>query len=195
MRPAALIEACQSSNQHLLDTVASLSDDDLRAPSELPQWSRAHVVAHVTNKARAHAWLFGGPPCGEVRRLHPEGHDQDHAAEVGASRPASELRGDLQESFTLLEHAWDELDDSLWDREGIMTAGPRTMAEIVSHHLRNVEVHHVDLGVGYQPWDWPAVFVDGELSKRLRALPDRADGAELLAWLLGRRAAPELGPW
>ena len=38
-------------------------------------------------------------------------------------------------------------------------------------------------------------FVEGELARRLRALPDRADHAELLAWLLDRAPAPRLGPW
>jgi hypothetical protein len=27
-----------------------------------------------------------------------------------------------------------------------MMAGPRTMIDVVAHHLRNVEVHHVDCG-------------------------------------------------
>jgi len=81
-------------------------------------------------------------------------------------------------------------------RQGIMTADPRTMVEILAHHLRNVEVHHVDLDIGYGISAWPAAFVAGELSKRLRALPHRADHAELLAWLLGRAPAPHLaGPW
>ena len=69
------------------------------------------------------------------------------------------------------------------------------MSEIVTHHVRNVELHHVDLDIGYRPSDWPANFVEGELAKRLRALSDRADHADLIAWLLGRAPAPELGPW
>ena len=87
------------------------------------------------------------------------------------------------------------LDDGMWDRQGIMTAGPRTMAEIVTHHLRNVEVHHVDLDIGYRPSDWCALFVEIELAKRMRALPDRAEHAALLAWLVGRAPAPDLDPW
>ncbi len=47
------------------------------------------------------------------------------------------------------------------------------MSEIVAHHWRDVVVHHVDLDLGYRPSDWPANFVEGELAKRLRALPDR----------------------
>lgn len=49
--------------------------------------------------------------------------------------------------------------------------------------------------IGYRVSDWPRVFVDGELTKRLRALPDRADHADLLAWLLGRAPVPDLKPW
>jgi hypothetical protein len=38
--------------------------------------------------------------------------------------------------------------------------------------------------------------VEAELIKRLRDLPDRADHADLLAWLLGRASAPTLvEPW
>jgi maleylpyruvate isomerase len=70
------------------------------------------------------------------------------------------------------------------------------MAEIVAHHLRSVEVHHVDLNIGYQVSQWPATFVEDELAKRLRGLPERADHAELLAWLLDRAPAPRLvGSW
>jgi maleylpyruvate isomerase len=69
------------------------------------------------------------------------------------------------------------------------------MVEIVSRHLRDVEVHHVDLDLGYRPSDWPAIFVEHELGKRVRALPERADHADLLAWLIGRAPAPDLGPW
>ena len=190
-----MIDVCRSSHQAFLGSIARLRDDDLHAPSELPRWSRAHVIAHVINKTRAHVWLFGGPASGEVRHLYPDDHDQDRAAEIGAARSSAELRTDLHEAFARLEAAWDALDDSHWDCHGIMTAGPRTMTEIVSHHLRNIEVHHVDLGIGYEPSDWPPLFVDGELVKRLHGLPDRADHGDLLAWLLDRRDAPDLGPW
>ena len=180
----------------MLAGLVSLTDTDFRAPSLLRRYSRGHVVAHLANKARAHVVIFGGPAAGEVRRLHPEGYDPDGAADAGAGRAGADLRSDLARAFASLEAAWDAFDDRLWDRTGIMAAGPRTMAEIVAHHLRNVEVHHVDLDTGYRPGDWPAVLVEGELVRRLRGLPDRADHAELLAWLLGRAAAPELvGPW
>ena len=128
-------------------------------------------------------------------RLHPAGYDPDTAAAAGAGRSAGELLSDLQRSLETLEAAWDALEDEHWSQQAVMTAGPRTMAEIVSHHFRNIEVHHVDLDIGYRPDNWPRIFVDGELARRLQGLPDRAQPADLLAWLLDRGPAPELGPW
>jgi len=196
MKPVAYIDACRTSHRQLLAGLTPLTDDDFRSPSLLPRYSRGHVVTHLANKTKAHVLLFGGPAAGEIRRLHPDGYDPDLAADAGAGRSATEICTDLAQSFELLEAAWDALDDTMWNRPGIMTAGPRTMAEIVTHHLRNVEVHHVDLDIGYQVSDWPSILVEGELAKRLCSLPNRADHADLLAWLIGRAPAPELvGPW
>jgi maleylpyruvate isomerase len=132
---------------------------------------------------------------GEVRRLHPSAHDADAAAAAGAACEPDELVSALERALGDLEAAWVALDDRLWEGLGLMTAGPRTMTQILGHHLRNVEVHHVDLDVGYLPSDRPEVFVEEELIRRMDALPARADHAELLAWLLGRGAAPDLAPW
>lgn len=196
MRPTATLDACRTSHQLLLDRLAPLIDDDFRAPSLLPRYSRGHVVRHMENKARAHAAILEGAAIGEVRRIHPDGYDPDRAAEAGADRPAVELRADLADSLQLLETAWAALDEAHWDRQGIMVAGPRTMVEIVGHHLRNIEVHHLDLDIGHHPSDWPSILVEAELPKRLQALPDRAGHADLLAWLIGRATAPDLvGPW
>jgi maleylpyruvate isomerase len=115
--------------------------------------------------------------------------------ESGAGRPAAAVIEDVSDALHRLECAFDSLPDGLWDREGICAPGPRTMAEIVFRHLRDVEVHHADLGLGYTPEDWPEIYVEGELERRLPHLADRANRARLVAWLIGRGPAPELGPW
>jgi maleylpyruvate isomerase len=195
MRPVAEVDACRASHRRLLAAIAPLEDGDFRSPSLLPRWSRGHVVTHLANKAKAFVWLLGGPAEDEIRRQFPAGYDHDLAAGTGATRPAAALRSDLARSLELVEGACDAFDDGCWDRLGIVTPGLRTMVEIVSRHLRDVEVHHVDLDLGYRPSDWPAIFVEHELGKRVRALPERADHADLLAWLIGRAPAPDLGPW
>ena len=62
------------------------------------------------------------------------------------------------------------------------------------HRWREVELHHVDLGLGYTPADWPEAYVERELAISLALLPERLDGSgqrQMLAWLVGRAATTE----
>ena len=60
--------------------------------------------------------------------------------------------------------------------------------------LREVEVHHVDLGLGYEPSDWPEDYVAWELPMLLATAPTRVhrtdDVRALVAWLSGRWPVP-----
>lgn len=195
VRPEAVIEACADSHARWLGTLASLTDDQATQPSRLPDWSRAHVITHLARKSDSHVWLFGGARVDEVRVQYPRPNMQQEDIEAGARRSASELRADLTGALERIERAFEDLPDDRWDRLGVVAPGERTMAEIVFRHLRDVEVHHVDVDMGYEPSNWPRVYVEGELARRLPRLTDRADHAELVAWLLGRGPAPTLGPW
>ena len=195
MRPSEEIEACAAAHRRLLATVGTLSDDDVRGPSLLPGWTRAHVVTHLARNADSHVGLFEGARVGEVRRQYPQKGMRELDIESGASRTADELANDLRRSCAALEAAWRDLGDELWDRQGEVASGLRPMSEIVFRRLREVEVHHVDLDVSYTAADWSDVYVEGELRRRLAGLAGRANHRALVEWLLGRSAAPDLGPW
>ncbi len=190
-----LVAACLDGHRRVLDTIDRVNDDELTYPSLLPGWSRADVIAWLALKSQSHSHLFGGPAAGEVRSQFPEGYEQAEMIRGEIVRGATHLRSTLAVSFSDLEEAWARLPDGLWDSQGVTSAGRRSMTDIVARHLRDVEVHHVDLGAGYSIVDWPAQFVDTEFTKRLPDLGGRAERAALLAWLLGRGPAPELGPW
>ena len=189
----ALIAVCIASHRRLLNALEVLSDEQVVQPSRLPGWSRGHVVTHVAGKSYSHVPLFESALVGEVG-VQELGQEHEAAVAKGAGRSAEALRAELRDSFAVLEEAWSALPEDLWDRHAITTAGRRSMHEVVERHLRDVEVHHVDLGIGYEPEDWPEEFLDVELSKRLAGLPARATPPQLLAWLLGRAPAPDLGP-
>jgi len=195
MRPDEVIEASEAAHQRLLASVDGLRDEQMTEPSSLPGWTRAHVISHLARNADSHTWLFEGAMVGEVRHQYPSLEKRQEEIEAGAGRSPQELRDDLRAACDRLESAWRDLGDDGWERDGIVVSGPRTMAEIVFRRLREIEVHHVDLDAGYAPTDWPAVYVDGELQRRLRGLPDRADHRVLVSWLLGRGEPPELAPW
>jgi maleylpyruvate isomerase len=179
----------------LLSVVDHLTDDQVLAPSLLPGWSRGHVITHLARNADSHVWLFDGAKAGEVRSQYPTLDKRSEDIEAGARRSAEALGHDLKSACDRLESAWRDLNEDLWDREGVVVAGKRTMNELIFRRLREVEVHHVDLDVGYAPSDWPSAYVDGELRRRLPGLQDRADHRALVTWLVGRGDAPELGPW
>lgn len=195
MRPIELIRVGLVGHRRVIRTVDRLPDDELVRPSLLPGWSRADVLAWLALKSRSHVELFDGARDGAVRSQFPEGFDQEAMIHNEVSKGAVALRSNLGSALQELEAAWEALPDHLWDSEGVTTAGSRSMKEVVARHLRDVEVHHVDLDFGYAPTDWPAEFVTVELAKRVRDLEHRTDPTALLAWLLGRRPAPELGPW
>ncbi|HUY16244.1 MAG TPA: maleylpyruvate isomerase N-terminal domain-containing protein [Acidimicrobiales bacterium] len=194
-RPDQLIDVCVASHERLLVTATRLNDDDLRAPSRLPDWSRGHVLAHLARNADSHTWLFEGAKIGESRRQYPEEGMRERDIEAGSSLDRDTLLGDVTRSCRALEAAWNSLDDDLWDFLAAVSPGPRTMAEILFRRLREVEVHHVDLDSSYDASDWPADYVEGELRRALHKLPERADHAELVEWLIGRRSAPTLENW
>ncbi len=195
MRPTALISLGLAAHRRFIQTVNHLDDGDLGDPSLLPGWSRSDVIAWTALKSQSHVHLVHGAISGEVRTQFPDGYDHGATIRSETSRGPGHLRSILRSAFLDLEASWGRLGDHLWDSEGDTTAGRRSMTEILARHLRDVEIHHVDLALDYQPSDWPAEFVELELAKRLRDLDRRADPAELLAWLLGRRPAPQLRPW
>ncbi|MHB8379857.1 MAG: maleylpyruvate isomerase N-terminal domain-containing protein [Acidimicrobiales bacterium] len=194
-RPTQLIDVCVASHERLLVTATRLNDDDLRAPSRLPDWSRAHVLAHLARNADSHAWLFAGAKIGESRRQYPTAGMRERDIETGSAMDRDTLLRDVTRSCRELEAAWKGLDDDLWDFLAEVGPGPRTMGEVLFRRLREVEVHHVDLDASYDASDWPEAYVEVELPRALRKLPERADHAELVEWLIGRRSAPALEGW
>jgi maleylpyruvate isomerase len=195
VRPDDVIEAVTDAQRRLVDQVDGLDDDQVAAPSGLPGWTRGHVITHLARNADSHTWMFEGAAMDEVRPQYPRPAMRADDIAAGAGRGADEQADDLRQACRRLEQAWDDLPDQGWDRLGVVGPGPRPMRDILFRRWREVEVHHVDLAVGYRPADWPADYVAGELARGLPGLAERAGPEALVAWLLGRASAPELAPW
>jgi len=199
--PTADIAACQAAHSRLLATASRLDDAALRQPSRLPKWSVGHVLTHLARNAEGHVRRLEGALRGEEVARYPGGSEQRNAEiEQGAGRPAAEVLADLGDSCRRLEEVWDRSQQAGWPTPEMLadewpTASPQ-------RRLLEVEVHHVDLGLGYEATDWPDDFVARELARALQQLPERlthtTDAPRLLAWLMGRSPWPadlELAPW
>ncbi|MGH3449016.1 MAG: maleylpyruvate isomerase N-terminal domain-containing protein, partial [Nocardioidaceae bacterium] len=150
-----------------------------------------------------HVLRLDGALRGEEVARYPGGPSQrDSDIAKGAARSARELIDDVTSSAERLEGVWARSEQAGWPHADILATDHwRTTASPV-RRLREVEVHHVDLGLGYEPTDWPDDYVRWELAETLERLPQRISGAgdtqRLLAWLIGRTAPPpaiELDPW
>jgi len=194
-RPSETLLACAASHARLVADVANMSENNVREPSRLPNWSRAYLITHLARNADSFSWLVDGARLGERRQQYPEVGMRDRDIAAGSTRSKSELYEDLALALEGLEVAWSKLGDDQWTIVQDGSSGELEMSEIVFRRLREVEIHHVDLDVGYSASDWPALYVEGELRRQLERLPGRADHTSLVAWLVGRSDVPEFDPW
>lgn len=151
-------------------TVAAVRDADLAAPSLLPGWSRAHVIAHVARNADALVNLLTWARTGTETPMYASAEARDAAIQTGAQQPASQLRADLHSAHVRLAEALAGLPVDRWPAL-VRTASGRTVpaTQVAWMRTREVWVHVIDL-------DADATFADVPLSM-LTALLDDAVAA------------------
>ncbi|UQI44164.1 maleylpyruvate isomerase family mycothiol-dependent enzyme [Streptomyces sp. HU2014] len=204
------LAAVREATDRLLSAVGKLDNAAVAEASRLPDWTRGHVLAHLARNADALVNVLTGRPM----YASAEARDADIAR--GAGRPLNVHLADLRDSaarFTEAAEAPGDPSRTVELRNGVTD----TAARIPFRRLIEVELHHVDLGIGYELPDLPAEFTAravGYLTARYsghRDLPAvvltaagggqwRTGGAEgtpvtvtgtapaLLGWLSGRGA-------
>ncbi len=198
-----VVEGARGGHARLIETIALLTDAQARSPSLLPGWTVGHVLTHIARNGDSHVRMMRAAMAGEAVTQYAGGHDERVAnIEAGAARPAAELIADVASSSAAVDAAWADMTPHAWAGHGLNAAGEIwPCAAMPLHRWREVELHHVDLGLGYVPADWPDPYVDRELAISVRLMPERLDPADqrqVLAWLVGRSG--ELGdvtlaPW
>jgi maleylpyruvate isomerase len=98
---------------------------------------------------------------------------------------------------------------SAWEGTGISPQGSdMALVELPLLRVREVAIHHVDLGIGYEFEDLPAEYVRLEMRRMemlwkarqpmgLTPLPNRAlelEPPQRMAWLMGRVTVDGLAP-
>ena len=180
-----------------LAAVDRLADQEFDEPTDLPGWSRRHVIAHVHYNAEALRRLVHWAATGEERRMYASPQQRAEEIETGARLPAGELRTLVHESAGALAHDVDALSDEALTHM-VVTAQGRTVpaTEIPWMRAREAAVHAVDLktGLGFSDLrdDLNAALAADALKKRAGA----GEASLLAEWLTGRTTkAPFLGPW
>jgi maleylpyruvate isomerase len=174
------LSALRSSTAALLRGVADeqWSDEDVRAPSLLPGWSRGHVLAHLSRNADGIARTMAGALRGERVERYPDGRaGRDADIEAGAGRPMAAQLLDLQESADRL----DRVLAAIAEADGwSLPCDDRTAGEYILGRWREVEIHRVDLGGAYSARDWPPAFIQYLLPTVLENVEGRLRGGGAL---------------
>jgi maleylpyruvate isomerase len=208
------LASVRDATERLLTAVAKLDNVSPTEPSRLPGWTRGHVLAHLSRNADALVNVL------ESRPMYVSGDARDADIERGAPRPLDVQLADLRESAARFQEAAAAPAD--WSRTVELRSGVTDSASRVPfRRWVEVELHHVDLGIGYELEDLPEEFIQREigfLTERFRGHPDvpallieqddrrriptGRDGgptltvtgsrADLLGWLAGRRAGSGL---
>ena len=197
---AEVLDQLEESHARLQASLTRLTDQQARQPSLLPGWSRGHVVSHLCRNADAIRRLALGVLAGTPAEMYPGGPDARNAAiEEGADRPAALLAADHEFAGPRALGTLRSLPAGLLDIT-VAWRKPLPARELASLRWKEIEIHHLDLAVGYTAADWPPQFVAATLDTELPALtasgtglqaPDLA-GYELLAWLVGRPTRADL---
>ncbi|MGP4008984.1 maleylpyruvate isomerase family mycothiol-dependent enzyme [Streptomyces sp. 4N124] len=199
----------RDATERLLSAAVKLDDAAVTEPSRLPGWTRGHVLAHLARNADALVNVLQGRP------MYVSGEARDADIERDAPRPLDVQLADVRDSAARFQEAGAVPAD--WSRTVELRGGVTDSASRVPfRRWVEVELHHVDLGIGYELEDLPEEFVEREidfLAARFTGHSDvpptrltngtrvwstgRASGApdvtvtgsrpDLLGWLAGRR--------
>jgi maleylpyruvate isomerase len=203
------IEALLEATTRCLATIDALTDEQVRAPSLLPGWSRGHVAAHIGLHAQGMARALRGARTGEPAPMYDSQESRDADIDARAGSTATELASSVQMQCLRLAGEL-RLMKAVTTIDRLPGGPSMTAPELVVARWREVEVHHADLDAGYGPGDWPVAFASyllddlaqdrgGELDLTLHARDiDRTvlvgrgghgvagSAADLAWWLSGR---------
>ena len=146
---AATVPWMREGTARLLAVVDELGDEDLRGPSTLPGWSRAHVIGHLARNAEALVRLATWAQTGVETPMYADREQRAAEIERSAALPADTLRAQLADTATALDTALTRLTAARWEAE-VRSALGRAIpaAELPWMRIREVWLHAVDLNTG-----------------------------------------------
>ncbi|MCA2212287.1 maleylpyruvate isomerase family mycothiol-dependent enzyme [Jidongwangia harbinensis] len=154
MDPLVLMTDVDAATDRLLATADGLTD--VTAPSPLPGWTVGHVLSHVARNADAYTNLLTWARTGVETPAYPSPEARTAGIEAGAGRPLAEQIEDIRTAHERFADAAAAMPAESWAFH--LPSTGQSAAAVPWARLREVEVHHVDLGAGYTPADWSDAF-------------------------------------
>ncbi|ONK15161.1 maleylpyruvate isomerase family mycothiol-dependent enzyme [Streptomyces sp. MP131-18] len=161
--PAADLATLQDATDQFLAALEALDDGDVAAPSHLPGWTRGHVLAHLARNADALDNVLHGRP------MYASEAARNGDIERDAHRPAAVHRADVRDSAARLARTAARLTGTDWQVTVTLRNGVTdSLDSIPFRRLTEIELHHIDLGIGRTVADLPGAFLDRSLDSLAR---------------------------
>ena len=196
--PLVLMTDVDQATERLLRTAEALDDGAVRAPSALPGWTVGHLLTHVARNADAYTNLLTWARTGVETPAYASPTARADGIDAGADRPVAEQIADLREAHERFADAAAAMPAEAWTF--FLPSTGASAAAVPWARLREVEVHHVDLGRGYTPEDWSDAFALRLLREIVTNIQDldlvlRPQGVEHTLTIGNPDGAPEIsGP-
>ncbi|OKK19779.1 mycothiol maleylpyruvate isomerase [Streptomyces sp. CB00455] len=159
------LRSVREATDRLLAAVAKLDNGAVAEESHLPGWSRGHILAHLARNADALVNVFEGRP------MYESASARDADIERDSGRSLGEHLTDLRDSGARFLATTEPAQD--WSRTVELRNGVTDLAANVPfRRLIEVELHHVDLNIGYELADLSDEFT----SREITFLADRWSG-------------------
>ncbi|MET4095683.1 maleylpyruvate isomerase family mycothiol-dependent enzyme [Arthrobacter sp. UYCu712] len=169
--PEKLLEELRRAADVVAGITAKLTEQDVKAPSELPGWTRGHVLAHVAGIANAMARQLEYAARGESIELYDGGFEgRTRAIELSAGHTLPEHRADVDAALDRALRAFGALDAAGWTRPityrgGVVFDGGLAL-------WRELVIHATDLGTGRGPETWSRPFCEQLFDFLAARVPD-----------------------
>ena len=165
--PEVLLAGLHKAADDLASDVAKLSDEDVKAPSALPGWTRGHVLAHLTGISVAMARQLEYAARGETIELYDGGMDgRNKAIDMAAGHDAATHLADLAAALERAVKTFDALPgikDSSANRTGWYAPITYRGGVVLDGGLalwRELVIHTSDLLTGRGPETWSRQFCE-----------------------------------
>lgn len=150
------LASVREATDRLLTAAARLDNAAVTEASRLSGWTRGHVLAHLARNADALVNVFAGRP------MYASAEARDTDIERDAPRPLKEQLADVRDSADRFQEAAAIPAD--WTRTVELRNGVTdSAARVPFRRWIEVEIHHVDLGIGYELEDLPPEFTEREI--------------------------------
>ena len=196
--PLVLMTDVDQATERLIRTAEAMDDGAVSAPSALPGWTVGHVLTHVARNADAYTNLLTWARTGVETPAYASPAARTDGIDAGADRPVAEQIADLREAHERFADAAAAMPAEAWTF--FLAPTGASAAAVPWARLREVEVHHVDLGRGYTPEDWSDAFALRLLREVVTGFTDvdvvlRPQGVEHALTIGSPDGAPEVsGP-